>query len=446
MRKSQFQFIPVVIALAGAPVFAQQELTLAGAIATALKQHPSMEAAAARIRASGARIRQARGSYLPKVNYQESWARSNNPVFVFSTLLTQHQFTAASFDLGPLNRPDALNNFQSLVSVDQVLYDAGRIRAGVRSAEIGRQMTDEERRSVRMNVISGTVRSYYGVVLARESLAVAREAVRSAEADLVRAQSIREAGMSTDADVLSIRVHMAGVKEQEVRRKADLDVAWAALNEALGLPLDTAHQLSTPLTMPAKAKPAPSQPPDARPEVRQALLAAQDAEQQVAGAKGGLLPQVGLRGVFEADRQRFIDRGGANWMLAVSLKWNLFNGNSDRARIEEAEQSLAAAHAQQRQVDQAVRLQIRKAQADLEASGERVTVSTSAVREAEESLRISKNRFGAGLNTVTDLLRTETALMDVRLRHLAAVYDQRIAAVALEQARGLLSEDSPAVR
>lgn len=133
-------------------------------------------------------------------------------------------------------------------------------------------------------------------------------------------------------------------------------------------------------------------------------------------------------------------------MLAVSLKWNLFNGNSDRARIAEAQQELVAAHARQRQVDQAVRLQVRKAEADLKASGERVAVSSAAVRAAEESLRISKNRFGAGLSTVTDLLRTETALLDVRLRRLAAIYDQRVAAVALEQAEGLLSENSPAVR
>ncbi len=446
MRKSHIQYVFVAIALASVPASAEEALSLSGAVATALKQHPSMEVAAARIRAAEARIQQARGSYLPKVNYQESWARSNNPVFVFSSLLTQHQFSAANFNLGPLNRPDALNNFQSVVSVDQVLYDAGQIRSGVKSAEIGRKMTDEERRSIRMGVIGGVVRSYYSVILAQESLTVAREAVRSAEADLTRAQSIRQAGMSTDADVLSIRVHLASVKEQEIRRKADLEVASAALNEALGLPLDTAHQLSTPLTMPEKAPAASAQNPDARPEIRQALLAAQGAEQQVAAAKGSLLPQVGVKGVFEADRQRFVDRGGANWMLAVSLKWNLFNGNSDRARIEEAQQSLVAARAQQRQVDQAVRLQVRKAEADLEASGSRVTVSSAAVLEAEESLRISKNRFGAGLSTVTDLLRTETALLDVRLRRLAAVYDQRLAAVALEQAQGLLSEDSPAVR
>lgn len=446
MSKSHILILWFAAALLGAPVRAEEALTLSGAIAAALKQHPSMEVAAARIQAADARVRQAQGSWLPKVNYQESWARSNNPVFVFSSLLTQHQFTEGNFLVGPLNRPDALNNFQSTVSVDQVLYDAGQVRAGVKSAEIGRKMTAEEQRAIRMNVISGVVRAYYTVVLAGESLTTAREAVRSAEADLERAKAIRQAGMSTDADVLSIRVHLAGVKEQQIRREADLEVSRAALNEALGLPLDTAHTLTTPLSMPDKPEAPTSLNGAARPEVRQALLAIDGANQQVAAAKGNLLPQVGVRGVFEADRQRFIDRGGANWMLAVSLKWNLFNGNTDRARIEEANQAVVAARAQQRQVDRAVELQIRQAEAGLRAANVRVAVNSAAVLEAEESLRISKNRFGAGLSTVTDLLRTETALLDIQTRRLAAVYDQRLATVALEQAKGALSEDSPAVR
>ena len=53
--------------------------------------------------------------------------------------------------------------------------------------------------------------------------------------------------MSTDADVLSIRVHIAGVQEQRIRRSADRDVARAALNEVVGLPLDTPHNLTTAL-------------------------------------------------------------------------------------------------------------------------------------------------------------------------------------------------------
>jgi len=61
---------------------------------------------------------------------------------------------------------------------------------------------------------------------------------------------------------------------------------------------------------------------------------------------------------------------------------------------------------------------------------------------AEESLRITKNRFDAGLANVTDLLRTETALLEARNRRLAAVYDQRIAAVSLVLATGKLSPTS----
>ncbi len=125
---------------------------------------------------------------LPKVNYSESFARSDNPVFVFSSLLTQHQFGAENFAIGPLNRPDFLNNFQSQVTVDQVLYDAGQTRNAVKSAELARKMTSEEQRRVQMEVISGTARAYYGAVLAAENLKAAEQAVRSAEADLKRAE------------------------------------------------------------------------------------------------------------------------------------------------------------------------------------------------------------------------------------------------------------------
>jgi hypothetical protein len=146
-------------------------------------------------------------------------ARSNNPVFVFSSLLTQHQFGLENFAIGPLNRPDFLNNFQAQVTVDQPIYDAGQTRNAVKSAELAQKMTGEEQRLVQMNVISGAARAYYGAVLAAESLKAAEQAVRSAEADLKRAEAVRAAGMSTDVDVLSIRVHLAAVTEQRIDRR-----------------------------------------------------------------------------------------------------------------------------------------------------------------------------------------------------------------------------------
>ena len=85
---------------------------------------------------------------------------------------------------------------------------------------------------------------------------------------------------------------------------------------------------------------------------------------------------------------------------------------------------------------------MRRAWADLKAAVQRIEVARAAVAEAEESLRITQNRYEAGLSNVTDLLRNETAVLESRTRYLAAVHDQRIAATMLELAAGRLSPAS----
>jgi len=429
-----------------APLLAQPPLSLREAVGLALRENRSLAESSAGVQAASDRIEQARAGRLPKQNYAESFTRGNNPVFVFGSLLTQHQFGPDNFNIGPLNRPDALNNFQSQLTVDQVLYDGGQTGAGVRSAALARDMSAEERRRAEMLVISGVARAYYAAVLAAESLGTAEHALRSAEADLNRAEAVRAAGMSTDVDVLSIRVHLAAVNEQRIQRRADLDVAKAALNDALGVPLDTPHSLTTPLRpldLPDRVlDDVEHQATESRPESRQTHIAADLAKAQSESARGALRPQITFHGAFEADRQRFVDRGGANWLASVGVRWNLFNGFADKAHIAESQHWLDRAHAAEQRVDSAVRLEVRRAWAALRAAQQRIEVARAAVAEAEESLRITQNRYASGMSNVTDLLRTETAALESRTRYLAAVHDQRVAATMLEYAAGGLNAAS----
>ena len=143
--------IAVLLAL---PVWAQDSLSLTDAVHLALHQNISIQASGAAKKAAEARVAEAKGGRLPKVNYSESWTRSDNPVFVFSSLLTQHQFGEQNFQIGPLNRPDFLNNFQSQVTADQSLYDAGQTKHAVRSAELTKDITSEDGRRTQMEVIA----------------------------------------------------------------------------------------------------------------------------------------------------------------------------------------------------------------------------------------------------------------------------------------------------
>jgi outer membrane protein TolC len=438
--------LAIMFMVGATAAWAQDGLSLRDGVRLALEKNHAIAASAAGERAAQSRIREARAGFLPKVSYSESWTRSDNPVFVFSSLLGQHQFAEQSFQIGPLNRPDFLNNFQSLMTVDQTLYDAGQTKRATRSAELTKDITSETRRLTEMEVIAAAVRAYFDSVLSSEELNAATQATRSAEADLRRAETVRAAGLSTDVDVLSIRVHLAGVEEQRIRRAADLNVTRAALNDVLGLPLDAQHSLTTPLSRAALSLDTideyETNAVQSRPEARQAKLAMNLAEAHAADARSSLLPQVTVHGAFESDRQRFYDRGGANWLASVGLRWNLFNGFSDQARIEESKSLLKRAEAEQQRTSSSIRLDVRRAWADLRAAEQQIEATKATVAEAEESLRITQNRYEAGMNNVTDLLRTETAVLEARTRYLAAVHDQRVAATMLELASGRLDTNS----
>jgi outer membrane protein TolC len=420
------------------PLLGQETFTVKDAVREALAHHPSLDAASARVKAAGSRIDGAKSGMRPRVQYTEGFARSDNPVFVFGSLLNQRQFGAGNFAIDKLNSPDFVNNFQSLVTVDQALYDGRQTRLRVQSAQLGEQMSKEERRVAELSVVANVARAYWTVVLADEGQKAVDLAMQSAEADLKRAETVRAAGMSTDAEVLSVKVHVAAVREQQIRAGQDREVARAVLNEAMGRPLDQPLRIASKLALSGGAEGGVP----ARPEIAMSRLGVELARTQMRTARTGWLPQVGVRGAVEADRQRFVYRGGANWLVAATLRWNLFDGMQTRAKVNEARFQIANAEAGLRQVTSASELAIRQAQVAVRAATERIAVADAAIAMAVESLRIVQNRYDGGLTTVTELLRNESALLDARTRHLRALYDARIARLQLEFAKGTLQGDS----
>lgn len=432
------------------PLAAQEALTLRQAVDLALRSNPLVAAADAGEKEAEAGIRQARSGYMPRVQLEESLQRSNNPVFVFSSLLTQRQFREGNLALGALNQPDPLSNHQSRLMVEQVIFDGRQTSRGVEAARFTRQIAGEHTRRSQSDVILNVLRTYFGVALAEENLEVARQSRGSAQADLDRAESIYRSGRSTQADVLAVRVHLAAMREQEIRAANDLAVARAALNDALGVSLDRELELTTPLESYATVDETGFEEyrhlaSTNRPELRQAELAQRLSRTQQQIARSAYLPQVVFQGVVEADRQNFFVKGGANWLTGVTLRWNLWNGGETKARVEQARFTESRAEALRKHTDSAIQLELRKAYLDLNAAAQRVEVASTAATEAQEANRIVQNRHQAGLTTVTELLRSETALTAASTRRLVAIYDYRVAAAALEYATGTLTAGSAAV-
>src|SRR5690242_18894889 len=89
---SSVKTVAILTALLPALLIAQNTLSSSQAVALALQNHPLLKAGAAAEKAAAAHVRDMKGAKLPRVDYTESWTRSNNQVFVFGSLLEQQQF------------------------------------------------------------------------------------------------------------------------------------------------------------------------------------------------------------------------------------------------------------------------------------------------------------------------------------------------------------------
>lgn len=420
------------------------DLTLADAARSALNENPAIAAAKQQESAAASRIKQVETTRLPRVQWQESVQGGNNPVYVFSSLLTQRQFSQANFAVDALVRPAPLQNFQSQLGLEQSVYDFGRTNARRREAETGRGLAGEERKRRELEIVTNTARAYLGALLADAGARAAEQALKSVEATRDRAVALRNAQMATDADVLAVEVHIATAREEIIRRKQQSEVARAALNHALGQPLETVHTLTTSLAA-LPAEPAPS-PAAQRPEMRMAALQEELAKVRGEQASALLRPEIGIRLQLESDRQNFVTKGGANWIAMGTFKWNLFDGGMARQMRAEAGHAAAAANSEAKAITSAVQLQIRQAESALRAAAAREAVTEAAIAQAKETIRILRNRYGAGLANITEVLRAETALLEAETRRLAALHDQRIARIEREAAAGTLTGDSNVLR
>jgi outer membrane protein len=417
------------------PVWAQAPLSLEDAIGRAQANNTALQSARLTEAEAGERVRQARAAYLPRVDGQFAWQRGNQPVFVFGSLLAQRRFTAANFAIDTLNHPDPVNNVRTAAMVEQLVFDGGATSSRVAQATLGRHAAGLTRLQAEHRLAVHVTAAYGAVLAAGAGRRAAESAVEAAEGDLRRTRDRRDAGLVTEADVLSVDVHLARVREQVVRSAADEQIALNQLNELMGVPLDTPHLLDP--------SPAPVAAPTdlideavaGRPDVRLADVQGSLADAAYRGARAAFLPQVSLQGGYELNGHA-LDDGSGSWIVGAQLRLNLFGGFADRARLAESRLARQRGDLERTAARTAALLDIRAARARVEAARARLDIGKSIVAQALESQRIVRDRYEAGMADITALLRGAEAVLAAEAQEVGARVDLLIESAHLQRALG----------
>jgi len=423
---------------------AQEPLTLRQAVNVALGQSPDAAIALADERDARSAASMARTRLLPQLNFTEDISRGDDPVYAFGTRLRQRQFTEADFALSALNFPQPIGNFSTRFSGSWMAFDSLKTQKEIHRADLYKQSALSSAKAVDQQIVFRVVGAYQQVLYAQREIDVAQHEQETAAALLTSVDEHVKAGLAVESDRMSAEVNVAARKEELIAAQGDLELAWAQLREAMG---DRELQATELKPIEPHAFPQNTLEEElATAEKTRPDLAALGQEQSaqasaVGAAKSDFGPRVNAYGNWEEDQSSFAGSGGNNWVAGVEISVDILPLGR-RALLSRESAAKQKIDAQVAASQQHLRLEVSRAHIHQKTAELSLETARAAMDQSAKSLRILKNRYGAGLATITDLLRAEDAERQSQSNYWHAVYGNAMAYTELLYATGTLTPDA----
>jgi outer membrane protein len=374
--------------------------TLEDAWRLALAHDNTLAAAEADVEGAQARERAARSARWPVVDANGGYTRLNaSPELDVST-------PDGTFRSGPLFRNDRL--VMGSVGVKLPLYAGGAISAGIHAAHQAVAAAKDEARVTRADLKLEVAQLYVSVLRARRALETSNSRVASLAAHANDVASMVGRELVSRSDLLAVQVTLANAQEERLRSSNAESLAFAAYNRLLGEPLERTVDLDDHLPADATLgnQPLAALVHDAlaaRSELKGLAAQADALAARSRAEEGSRLPQLALTGGYTHLDNQILDRENFA-AVGVGVTWRLFDGG--QARNEAAALSSESRAARRRLDDlrSEIELQVRQAWLDSQAAQARLSASRAAVAEADENLRTTRELYGAGMGTNTQVL------------------------------------------
>jgi len=401
---------------------AEMNMNLDEAIRMALTNNPAIKMSMARQEAARWGFKAARVLKTPTVDY--SFARRHtNP---------------APTQTNPFGQ--SFNTYNNTFSLSFPIYTGGRLEGQLEKARLNLTTADHEVQRTKQQIKLNATTGYYNLLKARNDVNINRQWVNNLDAHLTNVQAKYSAGTVARVDVLRTEVERTNAQQRLIIAENSYDLAMAALNNIIGLPLDARlivadelrHQEYT-NTLEYCIEFALQN----RPEIRQAKLAMESARQDIRIARSGNRPSVGLNAAHNWNDTTSWGTDNRNWSVTGNVNLNIFDTGHTRAQKKQAEWGLNAVEEQHVQTRDNVSLEVRQYYLSMREAEKRISTSYVALSKAEEDYKIAQVRYSAGVGTNLDVMDSQVALTTAQNNYAQALYDYNANRAQLEKAMGI---------
>ena len=420
-----------------------QTLTLQDCLDLALKQNPSILKAQQEIRRTRGVILETRAAGVPQITASGSGEMIDKSAIDAFKFITTNGTSATSTVFGNQQQP-----WSAQVQASQLLYQGGRVRSGVRAAELSSQIAGLDFQRIVADTILDVRKGFYQILLNRALVEVREQSVTLLEQQLKDAQSRFDVGSVPRFNVLRAEVELENAKPPLIRAQNDLRLSKENLVKLLAIDSKQSNDF-TPITFEGKLvyehrawelSGALQQAINQRPELQAAERQIGVAKANIKVASSGYQPEASIFGNYGWHDYSFANDPSTTregWEAGASVSWALFDGMLTRGKVSEARAVLEEANLDYADTRRQVELEVRQGYSDYLQTLELIEAQKKTVEEAEESLRLAEARFQAGSGTQLDVLSAQTALTDARSNEIQALHDYNVAIATLERVTGM---------
>ena len=424
-----FLLLAYLVTWCSAPGLRAEPLTLPASVAEALRAGSDASLVSERLELASALEAEAQSVLWPRLSLRGSYAQTNSAMGGFGMMLEQRTFD----NFVDFNRPGRLDNATAAVDFSYRLYAGGADAARVRAASAQRVASEQQSQADLAEISTAVVRAfldYRQSARIREALSSSRSAL---DASLKVAIASEEEGRLLKAERLNLSVQLAQVDQQLLVADSLVRLSARRLLILLGRPAGEVVEIAS---LPNVAAWPIEAPKDTalRPEIlamRQRVAAAVEG---VALADAGRLPTVDFQASYQNDQGWVRSGSGTSWTAGVVARYNLIDGHESSSRSRAARAELRAAEIALRKLEAEMGFDLARARLLSGQADSRIRVSAMAVEQADESARLTRERFQAGKALSAELISVEARLAEARLQLAAAESDQVSARIALRRA------------
>lgn len=443
-------------------------ISLGRAIQVALDNSRLLEDAEMEFQVAGQQVREAWSAVMPEVRANASYARNLRvqeaflPAIIFDP-------NASPTDLIPV-RFGSDNTWRLGLTFDQPLFEAG-VFIGVGAAARYQELQAERVRGTAQQVVTAVRQAYFDALLAEEEVRLTENSIERVRRTLEETRAMNRAGLASAYDVLRLEVQLGNLEPNLQRAVNAVAAAKRRLLVEMGLdpgePIVLEGSLSTmDLSAPdlnvqenaallrvtgaadlvggdlaalvplAERQRSDLRQLDANISLEGSRLAVERAE---------YFPKLSVFSNYDITAQ---ENGGLNFfgggsnqrtattVAGLRVEVPIFIGFSRDARVRQAGARVRQNEARRERAEQETVSEVRTALENVDEALARAAAQQRAVAQAQRGFEIASAEYNAGVGSQLQITDAEVALRETEFNYARAVYDYLTARAQLEAAVG----------